>query len=54
MEESKQAQRKILNWKRRQQKKLGKKTEVLDVSEFLRKKFLKKPRNKKRQINTQE
>ena len=44
MEESKRAQRKIFNWKRRQQKKLEKNTEVLDVSEFLRKMFLKKSR----------
>ena len=47
MEESKRAQRKVFNWKRRQQQKLEKNTEVLDVSEFLRKMFLKKPRFKK-------
>ena len=38
IEEGKQAKRKFFNWKRRQQQKLEKNTEVLDVSEFLRKK----------------
>ena len=46
MEESKRAQRNPLNWKLRQQQKLKKNTEVLDISEFLRKMFLKKPRIK--------
>ena len=31
MEESKRAQRKVFNWKRRQQQKLEKNTKVLDV-----------------------
>ena len=35
IEEGKRAKRKIFNWKRRQQQKLEKNTEVLDVSEFL-------------------
>ena len=48
IDESKRAQRKVFNWKRRQQQKLEKNTDVLDVSEFLRKMFLKKPRIKKR------
>ena len=48
IEESKQAQRKIFNWKRRQQQKLERNTKVLNVSEVLRKKFLKKSKNKKR------
>ena len=47
IEEGKQAKRKFFNSKRRQQQKLEKSTEVLDVSEFVRKKVLKKPRNKK-------
>ena len=34
-EEGKRAKRKIFNWKRRQQQKLEKNTEVLDVSEIL-------------------
>ena len=38
----------------RQQQNLGRSVEVLNVSEFLRKKFLKKPRNKTRQINEKE
>ena len=46
--------RKFFNRKRRQQQKIKKNTEVLDVSEFLRKKFPKETRNKKRRINTQE
>ena len=54
IEESKQAQRKIVNWKTRQQQKLGRNIEVLNVSEFLRKKFLKKSKNKKRRINKEE
>ena len=47
MEESKRAQRKVFNWKKRQQQKFEKNIEVLDVSEFLRKMFLKKPRFKR-------
>ena len=35
LEESKRAKRKFFNWKRKQQQKLGKNTEVLDKSEFL-------------------
>ena len=54
IEEDKQAKRKIFNWKRKQQQKLERNTEVLDVSEFLRKKVPKETRNKKRRINTQE
>ena len=54
IEEDKRAKRKFLNWKRRQQQKLDKNTEVLDVSEFLRRKVPKETRNKKRRINTQE
>ena len=54
IEEDKQAKRKFFNWKRRQQQKLGKNTEVLDINEFLRRKVPKETRNKKRQINTQE
>ena len=46
-EEDKQAQRRLFYWKRRQQQKLEKNTEVLDVSEFLRKK-VQETRNKKR------
>ena len=52
IEEGKRAKRKFFNWKRRQQQKFEKNTGVLDVSEFLRKKFLKEPRIKKRRINT--
>ena len=54
IEEGKQAKRNIFNWKRRQQQKLEKNTEVLDVSGFLRKKVPKESRNKKRQLNTQK
>ena len=54
IEEEKRAKRKFLNWKRRQQQKLDKNTEVLDVSKFLRRKVPKETRNKKRRINTQE
>ena len=39
---------------KRQQQKRKKNTEVLDVSEFLRRKVPKEARNKKRQINTKE
>ena len=53
IEESKRAQRKTLNWKRRQQQKLERNTKVLNVSEVLRKKLLKKSKNKKKRINTQ-
>ena len=53
IEESKRAQGKIFNWKRRQQQKLERNTEVVNVSEFLRKKFLNKSKDKKRRINTQ-
>ena len=48
IEEGKRAKRTFFNWKRRQQQKLKKNTEVLDVSELLRKKVLKEPMNKKR------
>ena len=54
IEEDKRAKRKFFNWKRRQQQKLDKNTEVLDVSEFLQRKVPKETRNKKRRINTQE
>ena len=53
IKEDKRAKRNFLNWKRRQQQKLDKNTEVLDVSEFVRRKVPKETR-KKRQINTQE
>ena len=53
IEEDKRAKRKFLNWKRRQQQQLDKNTEVLDVSEFLRRKVPKETR-KKRRINSQE
>ena len=55
MEEDKQAKskRKFFKWKRRQQQKLDKNNEVLDVSKFLRRKVSKETR-KKRRINTQE
>ena len=53
MEEDKRAKRKFFNWKRRQQQQLDKNAEVLDVSEFLRRKVPKETR-KKRRINTQE
>ena len=53
IEDNEQAQRKIINWKRRQQQKLKRNTKVLSVSELLRKKFLKKSKNKKRTNNTQ-
>ena len=53
IEDSKRAQGKIFNWKRRQRKKLERNTKVVNVSEFLRKKFLNKSKNKKRRINTQ-
>ena len=52
IEEGKPAKRNIFSWKRRQQQKLEKNTEVLDVNESLRKKVLKELRNKKRQIIT--
>ena len=51
IEEDKRAKRKFLNWKRRQQQQLDKNTEVLDVSEFLRRKVPKETR-KKRRINS--
>ena len=54
IEEGKRAQRKIFNWKRGQQQKLEKNTEVLDVSDFPRKTVLNETQNKKKQINTQE
>ena len=54
IEGGKRAKRKFFNWKRRQQQKLEKNTEVLDVSKFLRKKVPKESRNKKRQPNTQK
>ena len=53
-EENKRTKRKVINWKRRQQQKLEQNTEVLDVSEFLRKKSMKKTRNKMKRINAQE
>ena len=54
IEEDERAKRKFLNWKKRQQQKLDKNTEVLNVSECLRRKVPKKTRNKKRRINTKE
>ena len=44
IEEGKRVIRNLFNWKRRQQQKLKKNTEVSDVSEFLRNMFPKKPR----------
>ena len=54
IEVSKRAQRKIFNWKRRQQQKLGRNTKVLKVREFLRNKLPKKSKNKKRRIKKQK
>ena len=54
MDESKRAQRKIFNWKSMQQQKLKNNTKALDVSEFMRKIFLKKLKLKKTRINAQE
>ena len=54
IEDDKRAKRKFFNRKMRQQQKPKKNTEVLDVSEFLRKKVPKETRNKKKRINTQE
>ena len=52
IEENKQAQRTIFNWKRRQQNNaLRGILKVLNVSELLQKKFPKKFKNKKRIIN---
>ena len=48
LEEGMQGKRKFVNWKNKQQQKLEKNTEALDVSEFLRKKVLKEPRKKKK------
>ena len=53
IEEDKRAKRKFPNWKRRQQQKLDKNTEVLDVSEFLLRK-VPKGTKKKRRSNTRE
>ena len=47
IEVSKRAQRKIFNWKRRQQQKLGRNTKVLKVREFLRNKLPKSLRIKR-------
>ena len=54
IEERKRAQRIFFNWKRRKQQKLERNTTVLNVSKLLQKNFLKKSKNKKRRINTQE
>ena len=51
IEETKWAQRKTTNRKRRQQQKLGR---VLTVNEFLQKKFFKKPKSKKKRSNEKE
>ena len=40
IEEDKRAKRTFFNWKRRQQQKIKKNTEVLDVSEFLRRRVV--------------
>ena len=53
IEEDKRAKRKILSWKRRQQQKLERNTEVLDVNEILWKKVLRELRNKQRRANMQ-
>ena len=46
IEEGKRAKRKVFNWKRRQQQKLDKNSEVLDVSEFVRRKVPKETRKR--------
>ena len=48
IEESKRAKRQVFNWKKRQQHKAKRKTKVLNISEGLPKKVLKKSKNKKR------
>ena len=53
LEERMRDKRKFDNWKRRQEQKLKKNTEVLDVSEFLRKKVSMGPKKKKKLINIQ-
>ena len=53
-EGDKRAKGKFLNWKMRQQQKLGKSTKVPNASDFLRRKFPKVTRHKKKQTNTQE
>ena len=53
IEESKRAQGRIFNWKRRQELKLERNTKLVNVSEFLRKKLLHKSKNIKKRINTQ-
>ena len=54
LEERMRNKRKFDRWKRRQEQKLKKNTEVLDVSELLRKKVPKEPKKKKKLINIQE
>ena len=54
IEEDERAKRKLFNWKMRQQQKLEKNTEVLDVSGFLLRKGPKGTKNEKRRINAQE
>ena len=53
-EVSKRAQRKIFNWKRRQQQKLANNTKVLKVRECIRNKLPQKSKSKKRQIKRQK
>ena len=48
------AQRRIVCWKERQQKKLQGNTEVLDVSALLQKKFQKDTKTGKKQTNTKK
>ena len=54
MEAGEQAKRKFVNWKRRQQEKLERNTEVLHASEGLQKKVPKQSRKNKRQTNTRK
>ena len=51
MEESKHAQKKIKNWKRRQHHKLERDVKVMNVSVLLMKRFPGKPKNKKKRTN---
>ena len=48
------AQRRIVCWKKRQQKKLQGVTEVLDVSALLQKRFQKDTKTGKRRTNTKK
>ena len=54
IEANQRAQRKIFNWKRRQQQKLGRNTEVVEERASMRKKLPHKSKRKKRQIKIQK